>query len=336
MRKTNFSLAGFAAILSAAVLVPLFIFQLYADITGAKLLSRVVNFASVILYVYVFLSLKDLLHNHEQHEADGLVDLSIGINIVGTLLTQFIPQASGFGAFLGVMFFIGMGILYILIGIKILNVRSELHGLAKAIGIVTIITGACMASILLMPVAMVSAIAMDVMLGIAFFKEGSNPRTRHRIDPHFGTTKTTNTGAAEASGEEDWSTIGRIHRTQSSTTIFVSILAVLVIGGLAVWFARVSYAKREIANLQQEAAIQLQQIQAQALAQQARMQAEQRRRIETERRWKREHPTIVGYQKIWIPGKPLSECKKPGQAMDNATIACLNERHENIPIYSQQ
>ena len=336
MRKTNFSLAGFAAILSATVLIPLFIFQIYADITGAKILSRVISLIGLVLYVYVFVRLKDLLHNHEQHEADGLIDLGIGVNVVGTILTLFISESSGFGTFLGVLFFIGIGILYVLIGIKILNTSSELHGLKKALGITTIITGVCFASILFAVFAIIAAMAMNVMLGIVFFKEEANPSPSQRVEPHLGHIDTTSSETLKISAIEDWATTGRRHRAQSSTTIFISIFAAIVIAGLVIWFAQVLYAKREMEKIQQQTAIKLQQIQAQALAQQARIRAEQQQRIEAERQWKREHPTIVGYTKTWIPGRPLSECKQPGQAMDNATVACINGHYENLPIYSSQ
>jgi hypothetical protein len=323
--KHNFSLAGFAAILSAAVLVPLFIFQIYADITGAGVLSKIITLISVALYTYVFLSLKALLHNHEQYDADTVIGLSIGVNIVGSILQVVLPQ-SGAGTLIAMLFLIGIGILYILLGIKILNTRSNLHGLKNALGITTIVTGVGLASVLLMMVAMVSAMAMDVMLGILFFKEGSTSETRARIDPSF------------RPGEGDWSDVGRRKRVQSSTTIFLSVFGSLVIGGLIIWFARVAYAQWAMKSLQQQTLANIQQIQANALAQQRRIQREQRERIEAERRWKQEHPTMrfAGYQKVWVPGKPLDQCKRPGQTMDNATVACINGYYENRPVYTKE
>lgn len=335
--RNNFNLAGFAAILSAAVLVPLIIFQIYADITGAWFLGKVITLISVALYVYVFLSLKALLHNNEQYDADTVIDLNIGINIIGSILSVILPQ-SGLGALIGTLFLIGLGILYILLGIKILNTHSDLHGLKKVLGITTIVTGVCLASILLMIVAMFSAIAMNVMLGIIFLKADSPSTTSHRVEPSFERKEPENSSASNVTSFDDWTEVGRRNRTQASTTTFISILAFLVIGGLILWFARVAYAQWVMKRFQQQAIANIQQIQANAQAQQARIQQEQRQKAEADRQWKLDHPTmrLTGYEKVWVPGKPLAECKRPGQTMDNATVACINGRYENRPVYVKE
>jgi hypothetical protein len=126
--------------------------------------------------------------------------------------------------------------------------------------------------------------------------------------------------------------------SNSPFQIFIVTLTAIVIGSVVLWFVRVAYVQWVLNRFQQQVMASVQNYQQNALAQQAHVQQEQRQRMEAARQWKQDHPTmrLAGYEKVWVPGKPLEQCKKPGQVFDNATVACINGYYENHPVYVKE
>jgi hypothetical protein len=71
MAKADLQLAGWAAVINAALTIPLIIFQLMTDLAGYTFLSKAIRIVTVVLFIFVFLRLKSLLLDKSFESVDG-------------------------------------------------------------------------------------------------------------------------------------------------------------------------------------------------------------------------------------------------------------------------
>ncbi len=79
-----------------------------------------------------------------------------------------------------------MGIMSIVYGIKLLNFDQELYGFRKLYAGISIATGVCYATVLLIPLGLLVGIASNIFLAIIFFREAemtTNHESIYRL--HF-------------------------------------------------------------------------------------------------------------------------------------------------------
>jgi hypothetical protein len=172
--------AGWLAMASAILAIPWFIFTfLLAEKEGVapKLAEAAMLVVGTLLTVYLLLTLRRLLHErYSFQEADMPIGLLIKTNVVSAAVSLFglaLAQMESALAVFGVIMVVVIGILQIVFGIKLLQLPDTLQGLQKPYCYLNIVTGFCVAIIVLLPVGMLTGAVTDVMLGTIFFQAAS-------------------------------------------------------------------------------------------------------------------------------------------------------------------
>ena len=191
MNKSDWRLAGWAAVINAVLTIPLFIFQLVTDLVGYSFLSKMIQITTVLLFIFVFFRLKRLLLELAFDRVDGYLSAIIAINAFLGVATVFAPKDHTFLTLLLVAGIVVLGVLYVIVGIKLLNLPAEVPG-SKLFSYSVMATGVCAASILLIPLALVASIVMYIALAIVFFSDVGESKPllaavagNDRIEPRF-------------------------------------------------------------------------------------------------------------------------------------------------------
>lgn len=173
----RYALAGWLAIASACLFLPLFVLSLAHDIKKiATLLPFIVLMAGLqtAFSVYAAYQFRNLLNEYyDFHELDTLIMILIIAQIVITCIAMIgrifpvlqIPMAITLAALA-----IPTSIVGIMFGIRLLHLNAPLHGLLKPLAYLSIAGAICMMTFILIPVAMLIFAITDVLLGVIFLK----------------------------------------------------------------------------------------------------------------------------------------------------------------------
>jgi hypothetical protein len=143
---------------------------LVTDLRGYSFLSKMIQIATVLLFIFVFFRLKRLLLELAFDRVDGYLSAIIAINAFLGVATVFAPKDHAFLTLLLMAGIVVLGVLYVVVGIKLLNLPAGVPG-SKLFSYSVMATGICAASILLIPLALVASIVMYIALAIMFFSD---------------------------------------------------------------------------------------------------------------------------------------------------------------------
>lgn len=140
-----------------------------------QILDVSISALSLILTVYILLLLKRLLkENYHFGKVDNLLSLAISVQVVvgiiGAICT-FIPEYMTFGSILILVAMVVTGVLYTIIGAKLLKMENNLYGLLKPFCILFILMGVGSIIFVFLPIVLISSITADILLGVIFLKE---------------------------------------------------------------------------------------------------------------------------------------------------------------------
>ena len=142
------------------------------DPAGTFILASM-QLAGTILFVAITLFLKRLLSRiYSFHDTDKSIDLMImanavaGIFVIGGMYISQIKETAGIAALVIIVF---QGIVQIQFGYKLLKLQNSLGGLLKPFSYLNMVTGVCVASIVLILVGVVVSAISDLMLATIFF-----------------------------------------------------------------------------------------------------------------------------------------------------------------------
>ena len=172
------NLAGWLAVTSAVLQIPILLLSIMLEVleTGfaVRLASSLLGAVSLLLFVYIFVTLKALLGSrYDFHETDGLISALVVVNVVLVGLGLFSSVSEGATAAVGVLSLLALvpvGIVYIVFAIKLLRLQGDLYGMLKPLSYLSIATGFCFAVVVLLPIAIVTGVAVDIILAIIFFR----------------------------------------------------------------------------------------------------------------------------------------------------------------------
>lgn len=175
--KDQLQRAGWLSITNAIFTIPAVVLSFYLDSmegAGAKFGQAILMIVSLGLFVYVLSSLKRLLNERFRfHE----VDLSISYLLWGNLsLTLFQllslvnPEFESAVAILSILAYIFFGILSLMFATRLQRLPDPLYGLLKPYCRLTIISGACFITVILLPLGILAGAVTDVLLGLIFFR----------------------------------------------------------------------------------------------------------------------------------------------------------------------
>jgi hypothetical protein len=169
--------AGYLAMTSALLTIPWFLFTYTIGnrndpaIRAAEASMLVGGLALMICLLLVF---QQLLHRrYAFRSADKTISLIIQASITQTansLLGLAIPELAVPVRMMGTILLIIAGVLQMMFGIWLLQLPSSLGGMHRPYCILVIVTGFAFASILLLPLGMLTNCIADVMLGTIFFQ----------------------------------------------------------------------------------------------------------------------------------------------------------------------
>jgi hypothetical protein len=169
--------AGWLAMASALLTLPLFLFSLQnqgqTDFT-MKVLDAGIQVLGAALFVFLCVTLRRFLgRRFSFHATDRIIGLMIVSNLaIGglTLAATFAPQLQPAASAIAVGAVFAMGVLQLRFGFLLLALSDELGGLRRPYAYLNMAVGACLASIVLVPLAIVLSAVADVMLGTIFLQ----------------------------------------------------------------------------------------------------------------------------------------------------------------------
>lgn len=169
--------AGWLAMISAIITLPLFWWSLASHASKnlqGKVIESTIQVVGTILFVLLCVLLRRFLNRRFAfHGIDRIIDLLIISNLVIGLLSllgSFLPEFEAIIAPVLILVAIAMGMLQARFGYLLLSVPDELGGLRRPYAYLNIVTGICLASIVLVPIAIVCGAIADVMLGTIFLQ----------------------------------------------------------------------------------------------------------------------------------------------------------------------
>jgi hypothetical protein len=182
MTRRHFVTSGWLAMASAVLTIPWFFLTLVFAGRGGALFMYAQGgmlIVGTVLFVYLLITFRRLLHeNCAFHSADSAIAFLVGINIAAAAVGLFelaVPSMENASELTGIVLIVATGIMQILFGVKLLHLSDDLKGLHKPYCYLNIITGFCLATVVLLPAGILASAVMDVMLGTIFFQSAKQP-----------------------------------------------------------------------------------------------------------------------------------------------------------------
>ncbi len=184
----RFRVAGWVSITNAIFTIPATILSYSLgsrEDPGARLAEGILLLVSLGLFLYILLSFKRLLNvRFRFHDVDVYISYLIWGN-VSLSLFQFLSLATKefewAVSVLSVMAYIFFGILSILFATRLLRLPHHLYGLLKPFSYLSIGSGACFVTVILLPVGILAGSVADFLLGIIFFRAAEEPPTTDEL-----------------------------------------------------------------------------------------------------------------------------------------------------------
>ena len=175
--------AGFLAMVSALLALPWFLFTgtgSFRSNSAMRSMEAGMLVGGLVLLFYLLLTLQQLLHRrYAFHAADKTISLILQASTTRTansLLGLAIPELEGPVRMMGIILMVIVGILQMMFGIWLLQLPASLGGMHRPYCYLNIVTGFAVASVLLLPLGMVTNCIADVMLATIFL-QAIDPRS---------------------------------------------------------------------------------------------------------------------------------------------------------------
>ena len=177
-----YALAGWLSIASAVLIIPEIGLTVFIGLLSPKLEIflaplRVVNVVMGIFVLYMFRKLLNVCFRF--HRADTLIHVLITVNVVFFLIGLidiFAGLAGAGGGFeiafsiVSMVLFVAYCIVNIIFGVTLLKLEDNMFRLLKPYAVMIILSGALGATVILIPFALLAAIAHMIILGMIFLR----------------------------------------------------------------------------------------------------------------------------------------------------------------------
>jgi hypothetical protein len=180
--KERLNLAGWVAITNGIFTIPAVVISFYLGSDqgmGTTLAQAILIVASLGLFVYIISSLKLLLNSRFQfHDVDIYISYLIWGNLslsIFHLLSLVNKEFEWAVTILSILAYIFFGILSIMFATRLLKLAGNLYGLLKPFSHLSLLSGICFISIMLLPVGILVGAVSDVILGVIFFRAAEQP-----------------------------------------------------------------------------------------------------------------------------------------------------------------
>jgi hypothetical protein len=178
LTPTGLRAAGILAMVSAVITLPMFVLSLrYEGVHDgvARTVQTLIQGTGTIVFVALVASFRCFLaRNCHFRRADAIILCLIILNIayaatsfVGIHIPKSEEQLQPVLAAMVIL----LGLVQAGLGMRLFALQNDLGGMKRPYCWLNIVTGICLASLLLIPVGIVSSALGDVMLGTIFFQE---------------------------------------------------------------------------------------------------------------------------------------------------------------------
>jgi hypothetical protein len=188
MTKGRLTRGGWISIANGLFTVPAVGMSFYLgsdEGIGTAMAQALLTLVSLGLFLYILSTLRLLLNvRFRFHEVDVFIsylmwgNLSLSLFHLLTLITREFEWAVGV---LSVIAYIFFGILSILFATRLLKLPGGLYGLLKPFSYLSLLSGICFVSVMLLPVGILVGAASDVVLGVIFFRAAEEPLSPDEI-----------------------------------------------------------------------------------------------------------------------------------------------------------
>ena len=175
--KKQLDLAGWCSITNALIAIPSLAMSWFLDTVkgiGPRLSQAILTVVGLGLFLYVIYSFRKLLNGRFKfHAVDIYISLMIWGNVVLAilgLLSLGTDKLESFMEILTVAALIAFGVLSIMFATRLLRLSENLYGLLKPFSYTQIVSGICLVTVFLLPVAILAGAIADVVLGVIFFR----------------------------------------------------------------------------------------------------------------------------------------------------------------------
>ncbi len=186
IQDSSFKTAGYLSFINAFLTLPMIIAANIALDKGSAGLWIFVliplSSISCVFTIYTFLQFKRLLgERYDIHNLGNvitaLIVCAIIINVKNpiTAILMVTVKNPGFveviDSIMGLPFFLFIGILGVILGLRLLSINYESSGLMRIYAIMNLISSAFMVSVILILIGLLLSIPNNIILGILFLKE---------------------------------------------------------------------------------------------------------------------------------------------------------------------
>jgi hypothetical protein len=187
LNDKNLTFAGWLSIAGAVMAIPLVALGVMAGMAGDEsvampYLQAFLSMGALIIYVYIFVMFRRLLNEKAGfHKADKYITLLIWFNVIVTVISVILIPVTEAQDVIGIavlLLLIPLGIVYVVVGVKLLHCEDDLFGYLKPFSYLTIATGVMTAVVVLMLLGVVTSIIADVLLAVIFFKAAKQIKTQ--------------------------------------------------------------------------------------------------------------------------------------------------------------
>lgn len=176
MNAGAFQIAGWITLFSAFFTIPFvivaFAVAFWPDNRALEALNRMLYVVNSALGIYILLTLRRLLHAYRFAAADLVISLQISGLVVMTLLEvggELVAPRELVDAML-LAFGIVLALLLTLLGYKVLPAVPLVQGPLATYAYLSMATGVCFATLILIPIGLMTGIAESIYLAIVFFR----------------------------------------------------------------------------------------------------------------------------------------------------------------------
>lgn len=178
LTPTTLRAAGILAMASAMMILPMFLFSLLLEgrhDEAARTVQILMQCLGTIIFMALTSSLRYFLaRNFSFKKADGIILCLITFNIIYAVAASagiYLPKAGAELKPLLATLIALLGIAQAGLGMRLFELPSDLGGMKRPYCWLNIVTGICTASLLLIPIGIVTSAVGDLMLGTIFFQE---------------------------------------------------------------------------------------------------------------------------------------------------------------------
>jgi hypothetical protein len=178
--------AGWLAVVSAVLTIPLVLVELSAQAHDLRLLRDLLGLVATGLSIYLYLTLGELLQvRFGFHEADTAIRFLVGVVVVlfGLSLLGHVATRHPFDSVLGYVSTAAaaaLGVGLIVFSFRLRRLQDRLYGYLRPYAYANLALGVCLASVVLLPVGIVASVVADALMALIFFAAAHRSSTGSR------------------------------------------------------------------------------------------------------------------------------------------------------------